>query len=233
MVVLGCVDCVVFSASVERTWLRFRGMFTSTPPVPSTAGPSTTATTATAVSVLTEPVAMTSTAQPAGQRKWWVSSHKSSNTRTEHMPVQPSCAHSLLCGAVRMCPFTTQNPIRWTAYLARQADRYGLALLIGYRVAGAVIILALYYTLEWGVPVRRLEELASYFGYSTDGRLVGTATQYAGAIVCSAALFPFTLMLAPFLARALHKVTSVVLGRGKSGAMTSTSTAVQQKMPPH
>ena len=127
-----------------------------------------------------------------------------------------------------------QNPIRWTAFLARQADRYGLALLIGYRVAGAVIILALYYTLEWGVPVHRLEEIASNFGYSTDSRLVGTATQYAGAIVCSAALFPFTLMLAPLLARAMHKVTSAVFRRGKStAAVAAPSTAVpQQKTPP-
>ena len=126
-----------------------------------------------------------------------------------------------------------QNPIRWTAFIARQADRYGLALLVGYRVAGAVIILTLYYTLEWGVPVRRLEELAAHFGYATDSRLVGTATKYAGAIVCSAALFPFTLMLAPFLARGFHKTTRAVLGRGKGNVTASTSQPLQQKTPPH
>ena len=97
-------------------------------------------------------------------------------------------------------------------------------------MAGAVIILSLYYLLEWGVPIQRLEELAAHFGYSTDSRLVGTATQYAGALVCSAVLFPFTLMLAPFLARATHKVASVVFRRGKSTA-TTASTAVQQKTP--
>ena len=103
-----------------------------------------------------------------------------------------------------------QNPIRWTAYLARQTDRYGLALFIGYRLAGAVIILAIYYLLEWGVPIRELEHYASYFGYNRDSRVVGKASEYAGALVCSAALFPIALMLAPLLARLLHKVTSTI-----------------------
>ena len=131
------------------------------------------------------------------------------------------------------CRRLLQNPIRWTAFLARQADRYGLALLVGYRVAGAVIILSIYYTLQWGVPVQRLEELAAHFGYSTDNRRMSTATQYVGAIVCSAALFPFTLMLAPFLARGMHNVTSAVFRRGKSNVTTSAPTPPQQRTPPH
>ena len=140
---------------------------------------------------------------------------------------------ALTVAALRAC--SLQNPIRWTAFLARQADRYGLALLVGYRVAGACIILSLYYALEWGVPVRSLEQLAAHFGYSPDSRLVGTATKYAGALVCSAALFPFTLMLAPFLARGMHGVTSAVFRRGKSNtaATAPASAAQQQRVPPH
>ena len=143
-------------------------------------------------------------------------------------PSPPS--HSFM--SATLSRLIAQSPIRWTAFLARQADRYGLALLVGYRVAGAVIILSLYYLLEWGVPIHDLEQFASHFGYSTDSRLVGTATKYAGAIVCSAALFPFTLMLAPFLARGFHKVTSLVFRRGKSN-VAGPSTALQQKTPPH
>jgi hypothetical protein len=106
-----------------------------------------------------------------------------------------------------LCP---QNPLRWTAYLARQLDRYGLALLIGYRLAGAAIILSIYYLLEWGVPIQDLEHYASYFGYNAKSKFVGKASEYAGALVCSAVLFPVTLMMAPFLARVLHRLTSAV-----------------------
>ena len=80
-------------------------------------------------------------------------------------------------------------------------------------MAGAVIIVSIFYLIEWGVPVRQLEHFASYFGYNPDSRVVGKASEYAGALVFSALLFPLTLMLAPFLARALHKVTSSVFGR--------------------
>ena len=126
-----------------------------------------------------------------------------------------------------------QSPIRWTAYLARQADRYGLALLIGYRVAGAVIILSIYYLLEWGVPMRQIEQYAAWFGYNRDSALVGRATDYAGAIVCSAALFPLTLMLAPFLARALHAVTSRIFGSAsRAAAASSTAVARSNGAPP-
>ena len=77
-------------------------------------------------------------------------------------------------------------------------------------MAGAVIIVAIFYLIEWGVPVRQLEHYAAYFGYNADSRMLGKASEYAGALVFSAFLFPFTVMLAPFLARALHKVTSAI-----------------------
>ena len=104
----------------------------------------------------------------------------------------------------------TQNPLRWAAYLARQLDRYGLALVIGYRLAGAAIILTIYSLLDWGIPIQQLEHYASYFGYEPQSKFVGKASEYAGALVCSAVLFPVTLMMAPFLARLLHRLTSAV-----------------------
>jgi len=98
------------------------------------------------------------------------------------------------------------NPIRWAAFLTRAADRYGLALLIGYRLAGSLIIVGIYEAINLGVPMERIEYYLSLFGYSQDMRGMNKAAGYAASIVLSSVLFPITLLLAPFPARVLYRM---------------------------
>jgi len=108
------------------------------------------------------------------------------------------------------------SPIRLSLYLANQLDRYGLAAIIGYRVAGAVIIGILYALLEYGVPVSEIERVANRFGYDlTQVKHLTVFADYAATLVFSCVLFPFVLMLAPFPARLLFKIRKRLIGGSK------------------
>lgn len=100
------------------------------------------------------------------------------------------------------------HPSSWPSLLARAADIHGASLVIGYRLASAVIILTIYQAIKYGLSIAQIDWLIQSFGF--DQSLSQSITQssksadYIGAVVCSAFLFPLVLLASPFPARAMY-----------------------------
>jgi GNAT superfamily N-acetyltransferase len=118
------------------------------------------------------------------------------------------------------------SPSRFASYFASLPDRYGLALFISYRVAGCVMVNMLYLALRYGFDVTPIVDFAQRWA----PRIVTNSSSfqvgnYAGAVVYSALWFPLTVMLAPYPARIMHKITQRILGKKKTQGATGNDTS--------
>lgn len=87
--------------------------------------------------------------------------------------------------------------------LTALSDRYGLALLISYRMAGFVIINGVYLALKHGVDIQPLLQL---LGLSVDVHAKSVVASYAAAVATSALWFPFMVFLAPWPAQLFYSI---------------------------
>lgn len=87
--------------------------------------------------------------------------------------------------------------------LTALSDRYGLALLISYRMAGFVIINGVYLALQHGVDIQPLLQL---LGLSVDVHAKSVVASYAAAVATSALWFPFMVFLAPWPAELFYSI---------------------------
>lgn len=93
--------------------------------------------------------------------------------------------------------------------LSSLSDKYGLALLISYRLAGCVIVNGVYFALSRGVDVTPLLSLFGYTGDVTQRSVVGS---YAASVVFGSIWFPVTVFLAPYPAMAIHTIRTKIFG---------------------
>lgn len=100
------------------------------------------------------------------------------------------------------------------------SDRYGLALLISYRLAACLIVNGVYFALLNGLDIT---PLLSYFGITTDVHQVSAMSSYAGAVVYGALWFPLTVLLAPYPARLINIVRRKLTGKKASKDNTIVS----------
>ena len=97
--------------------------------------------------------------------------------------------------------------------LSALSDHYGLALLIGYRLAGCVIVNAVFLALHYGIDISSILANFGYFMNLGQRSVVGS---YAGAVVFGSILFPITVFLAPIPAKLLFRIRQRVFGTKKA-----------------
>jgi hypothetical protein len=133
--------------------------------------------------------------------------------------------------------FVTRWRRRLTGPLESLSDHYGLSLFISYRLAGCVLVNAVYYALLKGMDVTPILEFAqNHFASWVPGlsnhsdvsaKSKSVVGAYAAAVVYGALWFPLTVFLAPFPAKLMWRVRQLVVSRtlGKVAAAAPVTTA--------
>ena len=111
-------------------------------------------------------------------------------------------------------------PSRFALRVAALSDRYGLALLISYRLAGFCIINGVYCALLYGVDIT---PLLHYVGVTQDVNAVSTVASYAAAVTMSALWFPLTVFLSPWPAQLFHAIRKRIFPNKTEPALAHTA----------
>jgi hypothetical protein len=120
---------------------------------------------------------------------------------TPSAPSESAAATGVAASAAPPSPRVSLS--RLPAFLSSLSDRFGLSLILSYRVAGCVLVHAVYLALSRGVDLDPLLQLCDV---TADLRAPSVIGAHAGAVVYSALWFPVTVFLAPYPAKLLWRL---------------------------
>ena len=155
--------------------------------------------------------------------KWtpsWVQKRRDTEAAEHQRMVAEAIAAGNPISTVPAPPLSNRG--RFALKMTNLSDRYGLALLISYRLAGFCIVNSVYLALVYGIDIT---PLLQWMGVTANVHAVSSVSAYAAAVTMSALWFPITVFLAPYPAQLLHAVRTRLFPPKPTPVVTPTNTA--------